>query len=277
MLNPPPVALSIAGSDNSCGAGAQADLKSFSASGVYGLTAVTCVVAEVPGVVSRIEPISPETVAEQIRLSFAAFPVAAVKTGMLLSSSIIHSVASSLEQSLALRSVPVVIDPVMIATSGTPLLNPDAIQTYRDRLFPLATLITPNADELAVLTATPISDHASLINAAMTLARETQCAILAKGGHLGGDLATDHLVLHTGAIHSHSSPFTKNVSTHGTGCSFSALIAARLAHGFTLEDAFLSAKKHLAAAIEQHHRWTVPTQTDALHLFAPIHIHRPTP
>ena len=276
MLTPPPVALSIAGSDNSCGAGAQADLKSFSASNVYGLTAITCVVAEVPGVVSRIEPISPETVAEQIRLSFAAFPVAAVKTGMLLSSAIIHSVASSLEQSLAGRSIPIVIDPVMIATSGTPLLNPDAVQTYRDRLFPLATLITPNADELAALTASPIADHTSLINAAMTLARETQCAILAKGGHLGGDLATDHLVLPTGAIHSHSSPFTKGVSTHGTGCSFAALIAARLAHGLTLEDAFLSAKKHLAAAIEQHHRWTAPTQTDALHHFAPIGIPSPT-
>jgi hydroxymethylpyrimidine/phosphomethylpyrimidine kinase len=277
MLTHQPVALSIAGSDNSCGAGAQADLKSFSASAVYGLTAITCVVAEVPGVVSRIDPISPETVAEQIRLSFSAFPVAAVKTGMLLSSAIIDAVASTLEHALALRPIPVVIDPVMIATSGTPLLNPDAVQTYRDRLFPLATLITPNADELAALTGETIGDHNSLMKAATTLARETQCAILSKGGHLGGELATDHLVLPNGTIQSHSTPFTKGISTHGTGCSFAALIAARLAHGFSLADAFISAKKHLAAAIEQHLRWTTPSTTDALHHFAPIHIPYPAP
>jgi hydroxymethylpyrimidine/phosphomethylpyrimidine kinase len=277
MLTPPAVALSIAGSDNSCGAGAQADLKSFAASGVYGLTAITCVVAEVPGVVSRIDPVSPETVAEQIRLSFEAFPVAAVKTGMLLSSTIIHAVASTLEKSLTTRRIPLVIDPVMIATSGTPLLNPDAIQTYRDRLFPIATLITPNADELAVLSGTTISDHASLISAAKSLAKKIRCAILAKGGHLGGTRATDHLVLPDGTTLSQSTPFTNGISTHGTGCSFSALITARLALGLSLEDAFTSAKKHLAAAIQQHHRWTVPTQTDALNHFAPIHIPQPAP
>ena len=222
MTIPPPVALSIAGSDNSCGAGAQADLKSFSASGVYGLTAITCVVAEVPGIVSRI-------------------------------------------------------DPVMIATSGTPLLQTDAVQSYRERLFPLATLITPNADELAALTGRTVSDHPSLLAAAAALARETRCAILAKGGHLGGDLATDHLVRPDGTILSRSSPFNRGISTHGTGCSFSALIAARLALGLSLEDAFISAKVHLAAAIAQHHRWNLPKQTDALHHFAPVHIPDPKP
>jgi hydroxymethylpyrimidine/phosphomethylpyrimidine kinase len=277
MLNPQPVALSIAGSDNSCGAGAQADLKSFSASAVYGLTAITCVVAEVPGVVSRIDPVSPETVAEQIRLSFSAFPVAAVKTGMLLSSAIIDAVASTLEHAIAPRPIPVVIDPVMIATSGTPLLNPDAVQTYRERLFPLATLITPNADELGALTGERIGDHDSLVSAAVTLARDTRCPILAKGGHLGGDHAIDHLVLPNGTIKSCSTPFTKGISTHGTGCSFAALIAARLARGLSLTDAFFSAKKHLSAAIDQHLRWTSPAKTDALNHFAPIHIPQPAP
>lgn len=277
MTQPPPVALSIAGSDNSCGAGAQADLKSFSASGVYGLTAITCVVAEVPGLVSKIEPISPETVAEQIRLSFAAFPVAAIKTGMLLSAEIIHAVADTLHPIQQRTPRPLVIDPVMIATSGTPLLKPDAVQSYRDRLFPLATLITPNADELAALSGHPITDHTTLVDAALQLASQTRCAILAKGGHVGGDLATDHLVLPDGTIRSHSSPFTRDISTHGTGCSFAALIAARLALGLSLTDAFFSAKEHLAAAIQNHHRWLSPVQTDALDHFATIPIPRPIP
>src|SRR5215210_294159 len=119
---PPPVALSIAGSDNSAGAGAQADLKTMSALGTYGVTAVTCVVAEVPGKVSAIQPIEPRIVAEQIRLLYEAFPIAAVKTGMLYSREIITAVADALD-----FTIPLVVDPVMVATSGDPLLREDAV------------------------------------------------------------------------------------------------------------------------------------------------------
>ena len=143
----PPVALTIAGSDNSAGAGIQADLKTFSARGIYGLTAVTCVVAEVPGRVAAIQPVAPEIVAEQIRLSFEAYPVAAVKTGLLHSREIIAAVCDELEK----QAATVVVDPVMIATSGDPLLKTGAIALLEKRLFKLATLVTPNLDEATVL------------------------------------------------------------------------------------------------------------------------------
>ena len=139
--------LTIAGSDNSAGAGAQADLKTFSAHGVYGLTAITCVVAEAPGKVSAVQPVDLPIIAEQIRLSFAAFPVGAVKTGMLFSRPIMETVCDALVG----KAIPLVVDPVMIATSGDPLVQPDAVSFYREQLLPRATLVTPNLDEAGVL------------------------------------------------------------------------------------------------------------------------------
>ena len=142
-----PVALTIAGSDNSAGAGIQADLKSFSHFGVYGLTAITCVVAEIPGKVTAIQPVKPEIVGEQIALSLEAFPVGAVKTGMLYSTAIIEEVAENLD----LYEGDIVVDPVMVATSGDPLLKKSAIAAYESLLLGRATLVTPNLDELAML------------------------------------------------------------------------------------------------------------------------------
>src|SRR4051812_706228 len=135
-----PVVLTIAGSDNSAGAGAQADLKTISALGAYGVTAITCVVAEVPGKVSAIQSIEPRIVAEQIRLLFEAFPIGAVKTGMLFSREIIPTVCETLTACIAKsqRRPLLVVDPVMVATSGDPLLQADAVALYRERLFPLA-------------------------------------------------------------------------------------------------------------------------------------------
>src|SRR5215212_6910750 len=150
-----PVALSIAGSDSSAGAGIQADLKTFSALGVYGLTAVTCVVAETPGCVSKIEPVSPALVRDQIEVVLRGFPVAAVKTGLLFSAEIISEIAATLRQQ---RALPLVIDPVMVATSGDPLLQEDAIAVYERELFPLATLLTPNLSEASRLTGNQIAD-----------------------------------------------------------------------------------------------------------------------
>ena len=145
-----PVVLTIAGSDNSAGAGAQADLKTFSYFGCYGLTAITCVVAEVPGKVAAIQAIRPAIVAKQIALSLAAFPVAAAKTGMLRSAAIVEAVA----EALGVRTTKLVVDPVMVASSGDPLLKKSAIAAYERALFPRAALVTPNLDELRMLDGT---------------------------------------------------------------------------------------------------------------------------
>jgi len=246
----PPVALSIAGSDNSAGAGIQADLKVFSACGCYGLTAVTCVVAEVPGTVSAIHPIPPKIVAEQIRLCLEAFPVVAIKTGMLYSADIIEAVAGALPRTIN----SLVIDPVMIASSGDQLLQDDAIEAYRQLLFPRAAVLTPNTDELSYLTGKKVEDLASVEIAADQLCSETGVPVLAKGGHLTGDLATDILVRgeETTSISKH---FIRRAGSHGTGCTYSAGIASALAHGYELKAAVNLAKEGITASLAQSHFW----------------------
>src|SRR5437762_13346183 len=147
-----PVALTIAGSDSSAGAGAQADLKTFTALGVYGLTAITCIVAETPGKVSRIQSADQEIVREQIEDLLKSFPVAGIKTGLLCKAEIVAQVVRSLRK---VKERPLVVDPVMVATTGDVLLAPEAIRIYERKLFPLATLITPNLDEAARLLGAP--------------------------------------------------------------------------------------------------------------------------
>ena len=144
-----PVALTIAGSDSSAGAGVQADLKTFSALGVYGLTAVTCIVAEIPGKVSRVEPVSVEIVGQQIEVLLRNFPIDAIKTGLLCSAEIISAVAKAIRSKgrISGQHIPIVIDPVIVATSGDMLLEPGAIEAYDRVLFPLARLFSPNLDE----------------------------------------------------------------------------------------------------------------------------------
>ena len=180
----PPVALTIAGSDSSAGAGIQADLKTFSARGVYGVTAVTCIVAEIPGKVSRIERLSPAIVREQINVLASSLPIAAIKTGLLCSAEIIATVARALVD-LA-PNIPLIVDPVMVATTGDALLDPDATGIYEQALFPRATLITPNLEEAAKLLGGPIEDRQSMEGAACALADKYRTAVLLKGGHLVG-------------------------------------------------------------------------------------------
>ena len=252
-----PVALTIAGSDSSAGAGIQADLKTFSALGVYGLTAVTCVVAEIPGKVSRIEPMSAKIVHKQIAVLLENFPVAAVKTGLLYSAEIISAVARALVNLTGKigRKIPLVIDPVIVATGGAKLLRANAIQLYETELFPLATLITPNLDEAAKLLGKPISDLAAMRVAGKKLAKKYGVPILLKGGHLTGNQAVD-LLFASDRVIKFSAPFVRGVSTHGTGCTYSAAIAAGLASGLLLEDAISRAKKFMSASIARHFRWT---------------------
>jgi hydroxymethylpyrimidine/phosphomethylpyrimidine kinase len=251
-----PVVLTIAGSDSSAGAGIQADLKTFSALGVYGVSAVTCVVAETPGVVSKIAPIDREMVREQIEVLLRSFPVAAIKTGLLFSREIVTEVARVVRthRTKTQSSVPMVIDPVMVATSGDPLLHDDAVESYERDLFPLATLITPNLGEAGRLWGEPIRDLTGMRQAGEALVEKYGVAVLVKGGHLSGDQAIDLLFMGATAME-FSAPFSRGVATHGTGCTYSAAIAAGLAQDLSLEEAVRRAKEFVSAAIVQHHAW----------------------
>jgi hydroxymethylpyrimidine/phosphomethylpyrimidine kinase len=251
-----PVALTIAGSDSSAGAGIQADLKTFGAFGVYGLTAITCVVAETPGRVSKIEAVSAEMVCAQIEVLLESFPVAAIKTGLLFSAQIVSEVARTLRARTANgnAAAPLVIDPVMVATSGDLLLREDAIESYERDLFPLATLVTPNLGEASRLLGEPIQDLAAMREAGRQLAKKYRIPILLKGGHLSGEVATDLLFVE-GNIIEFSASFSHRIATHGTGCTYSAAIAAGLANRLPLEKAIGRAKKFVSAAIAQYRSW----------------------
>src|SRR6266480_3438617 len=262
-----PVALTIAGSDSSAGAGVQADLKTFSALGVYGLTAVTCVVAEIPGKVSRIEPVSTELVREQIAILCRNFPIAAAKTGLLHTAEIVEAVARTIADLFAnsANRFPLVIDPVITATSGDRLLELSAIERYKKELFPLAALLTPNMDEAEKLMGEPIRDLQAMHKAGHKMQKKYGVSVLLKGGHLTGNYAVD-LLFAGDKISEFSAPFFRGVATHGTGCTYSAAITAGLACGLKLEDATGHAKKFVAASIAQHFRWTSPSgkNVDAL-------------
>jgi len=247
-----PVALSIAGSDSSAGAGIQADLKTFSALDVYGLSAVTCVVAETPGKIFRIQPVDREMVRAQIEVVAKSFPIAAVKTGLLCSAGIISTVARTILD-LGLR-VPVVVDPVITATGGNPLLEPGAIEAYEKELFPLASLITPNLDEASQLLGGRVSDRKSMEHAGEELKEKFKTSVLLTGGHLKGENALDLLFTDEPVVE-FSAPFVRGVATHGTGCTYSAAITAGLAKGLSLQDAIRDAKRFVTSAIRNHHRW----------------------
>jgi hydroxymethylpyrimidine/phosphomethylpyrimidine kinase len=246
-----PVALTIAGSDSSAGAGIQADLKTFTALGVYGLTAVTCVVAETPGLVSKIEPVGAALVRDQIEVLLRGFPVAAIKTGLLFSGRIIAEIGGALRKH---RSIPLVVDPVMVATSGDALLQDDGVRAYEEHLFPFAALLTPNLDEASRLLGTAITDLAAMREAGRILAKKYSVPVLLKGGHLAGDNAVDLLFTSDNVIE-FSAPFSRGIATHGTGCTYSAAITAGLAHGLTLGEAVRRAKTFVSAAIAQHYSW----------------------
>ncbi|MGC3992137.1 MAG: bifunctional hydroxymethylpyrimidine kinase/phosphomethylpyrimidine kinase [Chthoniobacteraceae bacterium] len=260
----PPVALTIAGSDNSAGAGVQADLKTFTAFKVYGLTAITCVVAEVPGKVAAIQPVEPTIVKQQIELSFGAFPIGAVKTGLLHSSAIVEVVC----ETMAKYRVPLVVDPVMIATSGHRLLDENAVALYQQRLFPMAALVTPNLDEAAALLGHPIPTLEAMNQAVKELFHRYGCPFLLKGGHLRREQAID-LLFAGSEVLEFSAPFVPGVSTHGTGCTYSAAITAGLAGGLLLPEAVGAAKQYLTRAVQKFFRWPRgDARTDALNHFA---------
>ena len=247
-----PVALTIAGSDNSCGAGIQADLKTFGAFGVYGLTAVTCVVSEIPGKVEMVQAVTPALLRSQIRILFDAYPIAAVKTGMLYSRALLRVVSEELADRLGMFHL--VVDPVMVASSGDPLLKKDAVRAYEEELLPLADVITPNLDEAAVLLGRKVTSTAAMKTAAEELHGKYGAAVLLKGGHLRGRAAVD--VLCGPRV---TKEFTlrrlSGCETHGSGCTLSAAVAAGLARGRSLPSAVEQAKKFLHRAIARQLAW----------------------
>lgn len=242
-----PVALTIAGSDLSGGAGIQADLKTFAAFGVYGASVITALTAQNTRAVSGIHAVPADFVTAQLDAVFDDLDIAAVKIGMVAQLATIEAIAAALS-----RKSPehVVLDPVMLATSGDRLLSTDAISALREHLIPLASLITPNLPEAAALLQESVaSDEAAIASQGKQLLASGARAVLIKGGHGQGSESIDYL-FSGGDVIALPAPRIPTANTHGTGCSLSSAIAAGLAKGEALEQAVRGAKTWITAAIE---------------------------
>jgi hydroxymethylpyrimidine/phosphomethylpyrimidine kinase len=238
--------LTIAGSDSGGEAGLQADLKTFDRLGVHGACVVTCVTAQNRNRVARLEPCSPRMVRAQWEAVAAAFPLSAAKTGMLFSAAIVREVAAFLRQA---GNVPLVVDPVIISTSGRRLLQPAGVAMLQRELLPRATLVTPNVAEAEILSGTKIASLEDLRAASKRIHRAFGCAALAKGGHLSAtNEAVDFLCCDEGEW-MFSAPRAKVKGLHGTGCTYSAAITAFLARGCSLNEAVQLAKDHITRTI----------------------------
>jgi hydroxymethylpyrimidine/phosphomethylpyrimidine kinase len=246
-----PVALTVAGSDSGGGAGVQADLKTFAALGVHGTSAITCLTAQNPRRVRAVEACSPKMLRQQIEAVFEELPPRAVKTGMLFSAENIKVVADFFENAAARQPVPLVVDPVMVSTSGAQLLKPTAKKLLREQLLPLATLVTPNLDETGILVGHRIASVEGMRGAAREIYRRFGCAVLVKGGHLRGSGGALDIFFNGRTEQLLSAPFIRGVSTHGTGCTYSAAICAALALGHGLLEAVAVGKKFVTAAIAE--------------------------
>ncbi|WP_379554098.1 bifunctional hydroxymethylpyrimidine kinase/phosphomethylpyrimidine kinase [Qipengyuania sp. DGS5-3] len=251
MSKAPPRILSIAGSDSSGGAGIQADLKTITMLGGYGMSAITTITAQNSVGVQAIAPISGDVVYKQIMACIDDIGVDAVKIGMLHDTEIIAAVTGALE---ALdHSVPIVLDPVMIATSGAALIAPEAVAAMREELFPKATLITPNLPELEHLADRTLHNSEQMTGAAEALAGASGAAILAKGGHTEDARIIDLLMIpkEDGGCRAVSFNHARidTPHTHGTGCTLSAAIATLMGHGQPLENAVRLARQFVFQAI----------------------------
>lgn len=247
MRPTPPRLLTIAGSDSGGGAGIQADLKTFAAHGAYGMSVIAALTAQNTREVRAVLEIPPEMVAAQLDAVLEDIGADAVKIGMLASALIVRAVADRLRKHLAGTAVPVVLDPVMVAKSGDPLLRDDAVQALLEDLLPLCTLVTPNLPELSRMTGLPAGTEEERLRAAEALAARGP-AVLAKGGHAAGDEVVD-LLLEGGRIHRFPHPRLHTSSTHGTGCTLSSAIAARLGAGEDLPRAVGGAVEYLQGAM----------------------------
>lgn len=261
------IAVTIAGSDSGGGAGIQADLKTFSALGVYGASVVTALTAQNTRGVSAIHEAPPEFVRAQMDAVFSDLAVDAVKIGMLANPAVIEAVAAGLE---AWRPGRVVLDPVMIAASGDQLLRDEAVETLRRRLFPLVQLVTPNLPEAGRLLERPVGeDRASMEAAARALLDLGPEAVLLKGGHGTGEESAD-LLLDEGGPLWLSAPRHRTRNTHGTGCTLSSAIAAGLARGLSMADAVAEGKRYVTDAIVAADGLSIGTGHGPVHHFHAI-------
>lgn len=250
-MNTPPIILSIAGSDPSGGAGIQADIKTISALGGYATTAITAITVQNTQGVRTVEYLTPVLVRQQTEAVLSDMKPAAIKIGITGTAGIVQAVAT------VLRHYPcrnIILDPVMVSTSGRTLTQPNAIEAVCHELFPLCCLVTPNLDEVSLLLDTPVRTVSEMKTAATTLYNRYGCAFLVKGGHLEGNDTTD--VLYDGTLHVFTSPRIDTSNLHGTGCTLSSAIATLLGYGYTLSEAVRQAKRYtdnaIAAARDLH-------------------------
>ena len=259
-----PVALTIAGSDSSGGAGVQADLKTFAALGVYGASVITALTAQNTTGVSGIHQVPAEFVTAQIDAVFSDLTVCAVKIGMVAQLASIDAIAAGLKRWLPKY---VVLDPVMVATSGDRLLAAEAIEALRRKLVPYASIITPNLPEAAALLDEPVAESEAAVEHQGKRLLAMGCrAVLIKGGHGQGDESIDYLFDANGTL-ALAAPRIATRNTHGTGCSLSSAIAAGLAKGESLETAVRNAKTWISAAISAADRFSVGHGHGPVHHF----------
>jgi hydroxymethylpyrimidine/phosphomethylpyrimidine kinase len=240
-----PRALAIAGSDSGGGAGIQADLKTFSALGVFGMTAITAVTVQNTMGVAGYQELSPRTVADQIRAVATDIGVDAAKTGMLASAPIVEAVADAVSQTLI---APLVVDPVFVSKHGNRLLDEDAVGALKSLILPLAAIVTPNLAEAAGLAGFEVRTRDDMLRAADAILASGSRAVLVKGGHLEGPSAAD-LLVHPGGTEWLEAERIDTVHTHGTGCTLSAAIVAHLAIGAALPEAVREGKAFVTEAI----------------------------
>ena len=237
-------ALSIAGSDSSGGAGIQADMKTMSAHGIYAMTAITALTAQNTTGVTGILEATPEFLAQQLDAVFTDIFPDAVKIGMVSSAPLIRVIAEKLRQYQARH---IVVDPVMVATSGSRLIQDEAVETLKQELLPLAEVITPNIPEAEVLSGMKISNASDMEKAARHIAEACPCAVLLKGGHDLND--ANDLLVQNGEVLWFYGRRINNPNTHGTGCTLSSAIASNLARGMELKDAVRRAKAYISGAL----------------------------
>jgi hydroxymethylpyrimidine/phosphomethylpyrimidine kinase len=238
-------ALSIAGSDCSGGAGIQADIKTMITNGVYAMTAITALTAQNTTGVTGIMEVEPEFLEQQLDSIFTDIYPDAVKIGMVSSSKLMISIAKKLKEYQAKN---IVLDPVMVATSGSKLINDDAVATLKEQLFPLARVLTPNIPEAEVLSGIEVKTEADMIRAAKQISDTYHCAVLLKGGHQLND--ANDLLYEDGNYRWFYGKRIDNPNTHGTGCTLSSAIASNLAKGNSLEEAVERAKAYISGALE---------------------------
>lgn len=244
-----PVALTVAGSDSGGGAGIQADLRTFSALGVFGASAITAVTSQNPAEVTRVDGLPPEGVVSQIETVFSKLQIRAVKTGMLFSAEIIEAVAASLAE----KNCPVVVDPVMISTSGSKLLKDDALAMLQNKILPLANWITPNIPEAELISGMTIRSIKDAAAAAEKIAAEWNTGVILKGGHAEGDNEAADIVCAKGRLLKLSVQrlLLPPYAAHGTGCTLSSAIAAYLARGLDDIDALIAAKAFVLGSLNE--------------------------